>query len=108
MIIVYFQAWARLCKCLRQDFPTYFSIETITVKDKMIGIKTGVLVEKASARNMFCCNADELEEGFFRWIDQVAEIWLPLLMYFTSMKKSDMRLFEILLVLLPTDHCQSS
>lgn len=47
------------------------SIETITLGDKRIGIKTSVLEEKATACNMLCCYADELKEGFFPWIDQV-------------------------------------
>lgn len=47
------------------------SIETITLGDKRIGIKTSVLEEKATACNMLCCYADELKEGFFPYIDQV-------------------------------------
>lgn len=46
-------------------------METITLGDKRIGIKTSVLEEKATACNMLCCYADELKEGFFPWIDQV-------------------------------------
>ncbi|KAL9233007.1 hypothetical protein vseg_008053 [Gypsophila vaccaria] len=110
------QAWARLCKCLGQDFLPYMSvvmppllhsaqlkpdvtisnadsdvdidesddesIETITVGDKRIGIKTSVLEEKATACNMLCCYADELKEGFFPWIDQVAGILVPLLKFY--------------------------
>lgn len=49
----------------------FCSIETITLGDKRIGIKTSVLEEKATACNMLCCYADELKEGFFPWIDQV-------------------------------------
>lgn len=51
-------------------FP-FCSIETITLGDKRIGIKTSVLEEKATACHMLCCYADELKEGFFPWIDQV-------------------------------------
>lgn len=51
---------------------TLYSIETITVGDKRIGIKTSVLEEKATACNMLCCYADELKEGFYPWIDQVS------------------------------------
>ncbi|XP_019093862.1 PREDICTED: importin-5 [Camelina sativa] len=109
------QAWARLCKCLGQDFIPYMSvvmppllqsaqlkpdviissadsdadidddddsIETITLGDKRIGIKTSVLEEKATACNMLCCYADELKEGFFPWIDQVAPILVPLLKFY--------------------------
>ncbi|KAF1867035.1 hypothetical protein Lal_00049462 [Lupinus albus] len=110
------QAWARLCKCLGQDFLPYMtfvmppllwsaslkpdvtitsadsdndiddsddeSMETITLGDKRIGIKTSVLEEKATACNMLCCYADELKEGFFPWIDQVAGILVPLLKFY--------------------------
>ena len=48
-------------------------METITLGDKRIGIKTSVLEEKATACNMLCCYADELKEGFYPWIDQVGE-----------------------------------
>ncbi|XVF56868.1 hypothetical protein PTKIN_Ptkin06aG0154900 [Pterospermum kingtungense] len=109
------QAWARLCKCLGQDFLPYMSvvmppllqsaqlkpdvtitsadsdadiddddesIETITLGDKRIGIKTSILEEKATACNMLCCYADELKEGFFPWIDQVATTLVPLLKFY--------------------------
>ncbi|KAL3529778.1 hypothetical protein ACH5RR_009100 [Cinchona calisaya] len=110
------QAWARLCKCLGQDFLPYMSVvmppllqsaqlkpdvtitsadsdneidesddesmETITVGDKRIGIKTSVLDEKATACNMLCCYADELKEGFYPWIDQVAPTLVPLLKFY--------------------------
>ncbi|CAJ1938559.1 unnamed protein product [Sphenostylis stenocarpa] len=110
------QAWARLCKCLGQDFLPYMefvmppllqsaslkpdvtitsadsgndiedsddeSMETITLGDKRIGIKTSVLEEKATACNMLCCYADELKEGFFPWIDQVAATLVPLLKFY--------------------------
>lgn len=46
-------------------------METITLGDKRIGIRTSVLEEKATACNMLCCYADELKEGFYPWIDQV-------------------------------------
>ncbi|XP_010923358.1 uncharacterized protein [Elaeis guineensis] len=110
------QAWARLCKCLGQDFLPYMSvvmppllqsaqlkpdvtitsvdsdedieesddesIETITLGDKRIGIRTSVLEEKATACNMLCCYADELKEGFYPWIDQVAPTLVPLLKFY--------------------------
>ncbi|CAM6081611.1 unnamed protein product [Calypogeia fissa] len=110
------QAWARLCKCLGQEFLPYMSVvmppllrsaqhkpdvtitdadsdddgndtdddsvETITVGDKKIGIRTSILEEKATACNMLCCYADELKEGFFPWIDQVAPILVPLLKFY--------------------------
>ncbi|KAG8062221.1 hypothetical protein GUJ93_ZPchr0003g18203 [Zizania palustris] len=91
------QAWARLCKCLGQDFIPYMSVvmppllqsaqlkqivETITLGDKRIGIRTSLLEEKATACNMLCCYADELKEGFFPWIDQVATTLVPLLKFY--------------------------
>ncbi|KAE8678828.1 Detected protein of confused Function [Hibiscus syriacus] len=110
------QAWARLCKCLGQDFLPYMSVvmppllqssqlkpdvtitstdsdndidysddesmETIILGDKRIVIKTSVLEEKATACNMLCCYADELKEGFFPWIDQVAPTLVPLLKFY--------------------------
>ncbi|KAL2633872.1 hypothetical protein R1flu_005351 [Riccia fluitans] len=110
------QAWARLCKCLGQEFLPYMSVvmppllrsallkpdvtitdadsddegndtddesvETITVGDKKIGIRTSILEEKATACNMLCCYADELKEGFYPWIDQVAPILVPLLKFY--------------------------
>ncbi|KAL6500045.1 hypothetical protein OROGR_027955 [Orobanche gracilis] len=110
------QAWARLCKCLGQDFLPYMSVvmppllqsaqlkpdvtitstdsdnefdesdddsmETITLGDKRIGIKTSVLEEKATACNMLCCYADELKEGFYPWIDQVTPTLVPLLKFY--------------------------
>ncbi|GLJ16157.1 hypothetical protein SUGI_0269600 [Cryptomeria japonica] len=110
------QAWARLCKCLGQEFLPYMSIvmppllnsaqikpdvtitdaddpideidsdddsmETITIGDKRIGIRTSVLEEKATACNMLCCYADELKEGFYPWVDQVVQILVPLLKFY--------------------------
>ncbi|KAM7251233.1 hypothetical protein ACFE04_023116 [Oxalis oulophora] len=106
------QAWARLCKCLGQDFLPYMSvvmppllqsaqlkadvtitsadsdadeddgIETITLGDKRIGIKTSILEEKATACNMICCYADELKEGFFPWVEEVVSTLVPLLKFY--------------------------
>ncbi|PPR99745.1 hypothetical protein GOBAR_AA20915 [Gossypium barbadense] len=61
-----------LVEALHKRYVWYcmFSMETITLGDKRIGIKTSVLEEKATACNMLCCYADELKEGFFPWIDQ--------------------------------------
>ncbi|CAI5473246.1 unnamed protein product [Closterium sp. Yama58-4] len=58
------------------------SVETITIGDKKIGIRTSMLEEKATACNMLCCYADELKEGFFPWIDQVAQLMVPLLKFY--------------------------
>lgn len=45
--------------------------ETLYLGDKKISIRTSVLEEKATACNMLCCYADELEVGFFPWVEQV-------------------------------------
>uniref|UniRef100_A0A0A9CPZ9 TOG domain-containing protein n=1 Tax=Arundo donax TaxID=35708 RepID=A0A0A9CPZ9_ARUDO len=97
------EAWARLCKCLGQDFLPYMhfimpplltsarlkpdvtvsdddSIGTATLGD--IGIRTSVLEEKATACNMLCCYADELKEGFVPWIDEVIDVLVPLLKFY--------------------------
>lgn len=66
------------------------SMETITLGDKRIGIKTSVLEEKATACNMLCCYADELKEGFFPWIDQVGLDALLLFCSFQSVLHSDL------------------
>ncbi|GKD30002.1 hypothetical protein Tco_1240780 [Tanacetum coccineum] len=58
------------------------SMETITLGDKRIGITTSVLREKTTACNILCFYADELKEGFFPWIDQVAPILVPLLEFY--------------------------
>ncbi|GAB2295429.1 hypothetical protein Dimus_038356 [Dionaea muscipula] len=101
------KAWNRLCKCLGQDFLPYMqfvmpplllsaqlnpcvtiasaddeSIETIILGETRIFIKTSVLEEKATACNMLCCYADQLKEGFFPWIDQVATTLVPLLKFY--------------------------
>ncbi|KAK6137805.1 hypothetical protein DH2020_028453 [Rehmannia glutinosa] len=61
------------------DPTTSYIMETITLGDKRIGIKTSVLEEKATACNMLCCYADELKEGFYPWIDQVGDAMPELL-----------------------------
>ena len=57
---------------VKSDFFGMFSVETITIGDKKIGIRTSILEEKATACNMLCCYAAELKEGFYPWIDQVS------------------------------------
>ncbi|KAM3310627.1 hypothetical protein ACQJBY_031360 [Aegilops geniculata] len=73
------QAWARLCEDGESDDD---GVETITLGDKRIGIRTSLLEEKATACSMLCCYADELKEGFFPWIDQVATTLVPLLKFY--------------------------
>lgn len=60
-------------------------METITIGDKKIGIRTSVLEEKATACNMLCCYADELKEGFYPWIDQVTYFLVPLFVFFSRL-----------------------
>ncbi|KAJ6763078.1 hypothetical protein OIU79_023760 [Salix purpurea] len=71
------------CKFLNITFNSLWRwsqhIETITLGDKRIGIRTSVLEEKATACNMLCCYADELKEGFFPWIDQLSDYIVPAL-----------------------------
>ncbi|MCD7465041.1 hypothetical protein HAX54_000434 [Datura stramonium] len=57
-------------------------METITLGDKRIRIKTSVLEEKATACNMLCCYVDELKEGFYPWIDQVTQALVPLMKFY--------------------------
>ena len=45
--------------------------ETLFYGDRKISIRTSVLEEKATACNMLCCYADELEVGFFPYVEQV-------------------------------------
>ncbi|KAM3294672.1 hypothetical protein ACQJBY_037513 [Aegilops geniculata] len=73
------QAWARLCEDGESDDD---GVETITLGDKRIDIRTSLLEEKATACSMLCCYADELKEGFFPWIDQVATTLVPLLKFY--------------------------
>ena len=49
--------------------------ETLYYGDRKISIRTSVLEEKATACNMLCCYADELEVGFFPYVEQVC--WIP-------------------------------
>jgi len=106
------QAWARICKCLGQDFVPYLNIvmppllasarippdirvtdagneaslpegwELIPVGDKRIGINTSALEEKATACNMLYCYAAELKEGFFPYVDEVTKLLVPLMKFY--------------------------
>lgn len=58
------------------------SVQIITIDDKIFGVKTAVLEEKATACSMLCCCADELKEGFYPWIEQVASTLVPLLEFY--------------------------
>lgn len=57
------------------------NVETITLNNKRISIKTSVLEEKATACNMICCYVTELQDGFFPYVDPVAKIMVPLMKF---------------------------
>jgi hypothetical protein len=46
-------------------------VETIYLGDKKISIHTTILEEKATACNMLCCYAGELNDGFYPYVEQV-------------------------------------
>lgn len=58
---------ASCCNCFA-DLQT----ETVYYGDRKISIRTSVLEEKATACNMLCCYADELEVGFFPYVEQAS------------------------------------
>ena len=83
-VVVILSNPARPNKCLveQTDTPCYDSnvgltqilvmqTETLYYGDRKISIRTSVLEEKATACNMLCCYADELEVGFFPYVEQV-------------------------------------
>jgi len=104
------QSFARMCRCLKQDFVPYLQyvmppllqsaklnpdvtitdadapapsgFDYIPVGDKRIGINTSALEEKSVACNMLYCYANELKEGFFPYVDEVAKLMVPLLKFY--------------------------
>jgi len=106
------QAGARLCKCLGEEFLPYMDavmpplikaaseenyfevtnedeedeenddVATFQLGDKSLQIRISALEEKATACNMLRCYADELKEGFFRWVEDVAKMMVPMLKFF--------------------------
>ena len=105
------QAWTRICKCLGRDFEPYLpyvmppllrsaaiqpevtiadaddpdeleGMETVSIGDKRIGIRTSGLEEKATACNMMACFLAELQDGFHAFIDPTTEIMVPLLQFY--------------------------
>ena len=105
------QAWTRICKCLGRDFVPYLpyvmppllrsaeiqpevqvadteddeeleGMETVSIGDKTIGIRTSGLEEKATACNMMACFLAELGEGFHEYIQPTAKIMVPLLQFY--------------------------
>ena len=57
-------------------------VATYDVGDQKISINTAVLEEKATACSMVLCYAEELKENFYPYIEQVAEIMMPLVKFF--------------------------
>lgn len=99
VILICFEYLVFCCSCC--------SIETITLGDKRIGIKTSILEEKATACNMLCCYADELKEGFLPWIDQVDFVVLYFI-YFICIFQTSVFYWLILLKHLGCFHIGSS
>jgi hypothetical protein len=111
------QAWARVARCLGQDFVPYLEyvmptllksaalkpevviadiddedyaedegMDSVTISirgvgDKRISIRTATLEEKALACNMLYSYVYELKDGFFRYVEDVAKIMVPLLKF---------------------------
>lgn len=57
-------------------------VATFQLGDKNLQIRISALEEKATACNMLRCYADELKEGFFRFVQDVAKVMVPLLKFF--------------------------
>eukprot|EP01111_Echinosteliopsis_oligospora_P006765 TRINITY_DN2110_c0_g1_i3.p1 TRINITY_DN2110_c0_g1~~TRINITY_DN2110_c0_g1_i3.p1 ORF type:complete len:870 (-),score=260.72 TRINITY_DN2110_c0_g1_i3:783-3392(-) len=106
------QASARMCRVLGSSFVPYLAIlmppliataaakadltvmdededpgvvegwEFYLVGDKKLGVHTSSLDEKAGACNMISCYADEMKEGFFPYVNQCAEVLVPLLKFY--------------------------
>ena len=57
-------------------------VEYINLGDKLVAIRTSTLEEKATACSMLGCYIDELREGFFPYVKQVADIMVPLLKFY--------------------------
>lgn len=108
------QSWARICRCLGQDFVPYLPVvmppllasakispdvtvqdafetegeaapegwEAFKLGDKEIRIHTSALEEKSTACNMIYCYASELKEGFFNYVEEVANILVPLMRFY--------------------------
>mmetsp|Transcript_481 Transcript_481/g.866 ORF Transcript_481/g.866 Transcript_481/m.866 type:complete len:1101 (-) Transcript_481:101-3403(-) len=57
-------------------------LETIKIGDKRIGIKTSALEDKATAVGMIACFVSELGPGFMPYVEQTAQLMVPLLKFF--------------------------
>lgn len=103
------QAWARLCKCLEEEFVPYLpvvmpilfqaatqqaeveldqypddedadeGVEIAQVNDRCVSIRTSVLDDKAMACQMLSSIAGDMKEAFFPYVEQVTKILAPLL-----------------------------
>lgn len=105
------QSWTRICQCLGQDFVPYLELvmppllasakispdvtvvdssaektaegyDFISVGDKRIGINTSALEEKSTACSMLCCYAEQLKGGFFKYVDEVSKLMVPLVRFY--------------------------
>lgn len=106
------QAYARICRCLRDGFLPYLpyvmpgllaaasqkpdievlgddavddeeeGLETVTLGDKRIGIRTAALEDKATACTMLTCFVTELGVGMLDYVEPVAHLMVPLLQFF--------------------------
>ena len=55
--------------------------EVLPLGDKTVCIRTSALEDKATAINIIFCFVDELKEGFFPYIQPVAEVFVPSLTF---------------------------
>ena len=58
--------------------------QLIAVGDQVLAIRTSVLEEKATACDMLCCYAEQLQEGFLPYLERTAGIMIPLLKFYLS------------------------
>jgi len=56
-------------------------VETLIIGDRKICIRTSTLEEKSTACSMLCCYAEELREGFYQYIDEIVQLFVPLLRF---------------------------
>jgi importin-5 len=56
--------------------------EFIPLGDRQVAIKTSILEQKSQACNMLYCYVEQLEEGYFPYVDQTAKLFVPLLCFY--------------------------
>ena len=56
-------------------------VETLIVGDRKICIRTSTLEEKSTACSMLCCYVEELQAGFLPYIEEVVQLFVPLLRF---------------------------